>query len=83
MIDEQYVEYYEYLCQGIQKLLESGITLNADCESRGSTTSFQQPTVWYAILLVGDQVLANQLVFFKPCTQVEVLPSVQFGTGNL
>ncbi|KIH52376.1 hypothetical protein ANCDUO_17523, partial [Ancylostoma duodenale] len=49
MIDEQYVEYYEYLCQGIQKLLESGITLNADCESRGSTTSFQQPTVCRAL----------------------------------
>uniref|UniRef100_A0A7I5E818 Cytoplasmic polyadenylation element-binding protein 1 n=1 Tax=Haemonchus contortus TaxID=6289 RepID=A0A7I5E818_HAECO len=43
MIDEQYVEYYEYLCQGIQRLFESGITFNADCESRGSSSSFQQP----------------------------------------
>ncbi|KAK5982504.1 hypothetical protein GCK32_008340 [Trichostrongylus colubriformis] len=34
MIDEQYVEYYEYLCQGIQRLFESGITFNVDCESR-------------------------------------------------
>ncbi|PIO73488.1 hypothetical protein TELCIR_04533 [Teladorsagia circumcincta] len=49
MIDEQYVEYYEYLCQGIQKLLESGITFNADCESRGSASSFQQPSVCRAL----------------------------------
>ncbi|CAJ0608552.1 unnamed protein product [Cylicocyclus nassatus] len=49
MIDEQYVEYYEYLCQGIQKLLESGITLNSDCESRSSTSSFQQPTICRAL----------------------------------
>ncbi|WKX97668.1 hypothetical protein Q1695_013384 [Nippostrongylus brasiliensis] len=49
MIDEQYVEYYEYLCQGVQKLLDSGITLNADCESRGNSTSFQQPSVCRAL----------------------------------
>ncbi|KAK6047374.1 hypothetical protein COOONC_15121, partial [Cooperia oncophora] len=49
MIDEQYVEYYEYLCQGIQKLFESGITFNADCESRGSSSSFQQPSVCRAL----------------------------------
>ncbi|VDL62759.1 unnamed protein product [Nippostrongylus brasiliensis] len=49
MIDEQYVEYYEYLCQGVQKLLDSGITLNADCESRGNSSSFQQPSVCRAL----------------------------------
>ncbi|KAK6024942.1 hypothetical protein OSTOST_09170, partial [Ostertagia ostertagi] len=49
MIDEQYVEYYEYLCQGIQKLFDSGITFNADCESRGSPSSFQQPSVCRAL----------------------------------
>ncbi|KAK6734010.1 hypothetical protein RB195_017653 [Necator americanus] len=49
MIDEQYVEYYEYLCQGIQKLFESGITLNSDCESRSGMASFQQPTMCRAL----------------------------------
>ncbi|KAK6039083.1 hypothetical protein COOONC_23412, partial [Cooperia oncophora] len=46
MISEQYdttMLAHEYLCQGIQKLFESGITFNADCESRGSSSSFQQP----------------------------------------
>lgn len=49
MIDEQYVEYYEYLSQGIQRLLESGINLDADCESRGSSNSFQQPSICRAL----------------------------------
>ncbi|KJH45317.1 hypothetical protein DICVIV_08634 [Dictyocaulus viviparus] len=49
MIDEQYADYYEYLCQGIHKLLESGITLEADCDSRGSSPSFQQPSMCRAL----------------------------------
>ncbi|KAJ1354443.1 hypothetical protein KIN20_011380 [Parelaphostrongylus tenuis] len=45
VIDEGYVEYYEYLCQGIHKLLESGITLGAECDLRPSSPTILQSAV--------------------------------------
>ncbi|KAJ1354419.1 hypothetical protein KIN20_011349 [Parelaphostrongylus tenuis] len=49
VIDEGYVEYYEYLGQGIHKLLESGITLEAECDLRPSSPTILQSAMWYYI----------------------------------
>ncbi|KAJ1359877.1 p21-activated kinase 1 [Parelaphostrongylus tenuis] len=49
IIDEGYVEYHEYLCQGIHKLLESGITLEAECDLRPSSLTILQSAMCRAL----------------------------------